>query len=64
MPKYHVSVPVYANVFVVVEAESEETAIVKAERSRYPSVCAQCAVHVEIGELDDSGESSAMLISD
>jgi hypothetical protein len=62
MPKYGVSIPIYASAYVEVEADSEEEAIEKAEESYHVSLCHQCAREVEIGEFDDSASSEAYLL--
>lgn len=61
MKKYTVSVPIYANYFVKVEADSESEAIEKAEKQFIPSLCCQCSDNIELGEFDESGTSEAYL---
>ncbi len=63
MPKYIVSIPMFATVFATVEAESEESAIIKAESSYHASLCNQCSNDIELGEHDDSGESVAYIVA-
>lgn len=58
MPKYYVSVPVFASAGTAVEATNEEEAIDKAISKLYPSLCHQCAGEVELGDLDYENASA------
>jgi len=56
MKTYSVSIPWHCDVLVIVEAESEDEALLKAETSVYPCLCHQCSEDINIGERNTDAE--------
>ena len=58
MPRYIVTVPLYASVVREVEAKNQKDAIQKALDEGCPTVCHQCAREIEINDLKETGCSA------
>ena len=61
MPRYNVTIPLYASVVYEVEAKNKKEAIERALDEGCPTLCHQCAHEVEIHDLKYTGCTATRL---